>query len=54
MAARDRGADRGVASDEGSEAGMIDYGFDAVARSRQQVDGNGLIHQPIVGGPWRK
>jgi 2-polyprenyl-6-methoxyphenol hydroxylase-like FAD-dependent oxidoreductase len=31
------------------ESRMIEYGFDAVARSRQQMDGNGLIHQPIVG-----
>lgn len=28
---------------------MIDYGFDAVVKSRQQMDGNGLIHKPIVG-----
>ena len=33
---------------------MIDYGFDAVARARRQMDGNGLIHQPIVGGSWWK
>jgi len=28
---------------------MIDDGFDAVLASRKQMDGNGLIHKPVVG-----
>ena len=28
---------------------MIDYGFKAVVKSREQMDGNGLIHKPYVG-----
>ncbi len=31
------------------EAQMIDYGFDAVLESRKQMDGDGLIHKPVVG-----
>lgn len=31
------------------EARMRDYGFDAVLRSREQMDGNGAIHRPIIG-----
>lgn len=31
------------------EAQMRDYGFDAVRKSREQMDGNALIHKPIVG-----
>jgi 2-polyprenyl-6-methoxyphenol hydroxylase-like FAD-dependent oxidoreductase len=31
------------------ERRMIDYGFDAVLKSRQQMDGNALIHKPVVG-----
>ena len=31
------------------EARMIDYGFDAVLKSREQMDGNALIHKPVVG-----
>jgi hypothetical protein len=27
----------------------IDYGFDAVLESRKQMDGDGLIHKPVVG-----
>ena len=30
------------------EAQMIDYGFDAVLKSRQQMAGDGPIHKPIV------
>jgi len=31
------------------EARMIEYGFDAVLKSREQMDGNALIHKPVVG-----
>jgi 2-polyprenyl-6-methoxyphenol hydroxylase-like FAD-dependent oxidoreductase len=31
------------------EAQMRDYGFDAVMKSREQMDGDGLIHKPVVG-----
>jgi 2-polyprenyl-6-methoxyphenol hydroxylase-like FAD-dependent oxidoreductase len=31
------------------ETQMIDYGFDAVVQSRKQMDGNALIHKPIIG-----
>ena len=31
------------------ERRMIDYGFDAVLKSRQQMDANALIHKPVVG-----
>jgi len=31
------------------ETRMIDYGFDAVLASRKQMDGNGLIHKPVIG-----
>ena len=33
----------------GYEAQMRDYGFDAVMKSREQMDGDGLIHKPVVG-----
>lgn len=31
------------------EAQMREYGFDAVLKSREQMDGNGAIHKPIIG-----
>lgn len=31
------------------EVEMIDYGFDAVTKSREQMDGNDPIHKPIIG-----
>jgi 2-polyprenyl-6-methoxyphenol hydroxylase-like FAD-dependent oxidoreductase len=31
------------------EAEMIEYGFEAVLESRKQMDGDGLIHRPVVG-----
>jgi len=31
------------------EEKMRDYGFDAVIESRKQMDGDGLIHKPVVG-----
>lgn len=31
------------------EEKMRDYGFDAVLESRKQMDGDGLIHKPVVG-----
>lgn len=31
------------------EEKMRDYGFDAVIESRKQMDGDGLIHRPVVG-----
>jgi 2-polyprenyl-6-methoxyphenol hydroxylase-like FAD-dependent oxidoreductase len=31
------------------ETRMIDYGFKAVVTSREQMDGNGLIHKPYIG-----
>lgn len=31
------------------ETQMIDYGFKAVEKSREQMDGNGAIHRPYVG-----
>jgi 2-polyprenyl-6-methoxyphenol hydroxylase-like FAD-dependent oxidoreductase len=31
------------------EAAMIEYGFEAVLESRKQMDGDGLIHRPVVG-----
>jgi 2-polyprenyl-6-methoxyphenol hydroxylase-like FAD-dependent oxidoreductase len=31
------------------EARMIRYGFDAVLKSREQIDGNAPIHKPVVG-----
>jgi 2-polyprenyl-6-methoxyphenol hydroxylase-like FAD-dependent oxidoreductase len=31
------------------EARMRDYGFDAVLKSRAQMDGNAAIHKPIIG-----
>lgn len=31
------------------ERQMIDYGFDAVLKSREQMDGNGAIHKPVIG-----
>lgn len=31
------------------EARMIAYGFDAVLKSRDQMDGAALIHKPVVG-----
>lgn len=31
------------------ETQMIDYGFKAVVKSREQMDGNGLIHKPYLG-----
>jgi 2-polyprenyl-6-methoxyphenol hydroxylase-like FAD-dependent oxidoreductase len=31
------------------ETQMIDYGFKAVVKSREQMDGNGLIHKPYAG-----
>ena len=38
-----------VAAVRDYEAQMIAYGFAAVRSSRQQMDGNGLIHKPLVG-----
>ena len=31
------------------EAKMRVYGFDAVLKSREQMDGNGAIHRPVIG-----
>lgn len=31
------------------EAEMIKYGFEAVLESRKQMDGDGMIHKPVVG-----
>ncbi|NOU90331.1 NAD(P)-binding protein [Paenibacillus sp. LMG 31460] len=31
------------------EKQMIDYGFDAVIKSRKQMNGNGLMHKPVIG-----
>ena len=31
------------------EGKMREYGFDAVLKSREQMDGNGPLHRPIVG-----
>ncbi len=31
------------------EAEMIEYGFDAVLKSREQMDGNGAMHKPYIG-----
>jgi 2-polyprenyl-6-methoxyphenol hydroxylase-like FAD-dependent oxidoreductase len=31
------------------EAQMTDYGFEAVLKSREQMDGNALIHKPLLG-----
>jgi 2-polyprenyl-6-methoxyphenol hydroxylase-like FAD-dependent oxidoreductase len=31
------------------EAAMRDYGFEAVLKSREQMDGNALVHKPVVG-----
>jgi 2-polyprenyl-6-methoxyphenol hydroxylase-like FAD-dependent oxidoreductase len=31
------------------EAEMIRYGFEAVLESRKQMDGDGLIHRPVIG-----
>jgi 2-polyprenyl-6-methoxyphenol hydroxylase-like FAD-dependent oxidoreductase len=31
------------------ESRMIKYGFDAVLKSREQMDGRGLIHRPVIG-----
>lgn len=31
------------------ESRMIEYGFDAVIKSRAQMDGNGAIHKPVIG-----
>src|SRR4051794_34411150 len=31
------------------EAAMIDYGFEAVLKSREQMDGSALIHKPVIG-----
>ena len=33
----------------GYEERMRGYGFDAVRKSRAQMDGNGAIHKPIIG-----
>lgn len=33
----------------GYEAQMRDYGFAAVRKSRDQMDGNALIHKPLIG-----
>jgi 2-polyprenyl-6-methoxyphenol hydroxylase-like FAD-dependent oxidoreductase len=38
-----------VAAIHAYESRMIDYGFDAVMRSRQQMDGGALIHKPVIG-----
>lgn len=31
------------------ERQMRDYGFDAVVQSREQIDGNALMHKPVIG-----
>jgi 2-polyprenyl-6-methoxyphenol hydroxylase-like FAD-dependent oxidoreductase len=31
------------------EAQMRDYGYVAVLKSREQMDGNGLLHKPLIG-----
>jgi 2-polyprenyl-6-methoxyphenol hydroxylase-like FAD-dependent oxidoreductase len=31
------------------ETQMIEYGFDAVRKSLDQMDGNALIHKPAIG-----
>lgn len=31
------------------EAEMIRYGFEAVLESRKQMDGDGLVHRPVIG-----
>lgn len=31
------------------EREMIEYGFEAVLASREQMDGNGAIHKPVIG-----
>jgi 2-polyprenyl-6-methoxyphenol hydroxylase-like FAD-dependent oxidoreductase len=31
------------------ETQMREYGFDAVRKSREQMDGNGAIHKPVIG-----
>ncbi len=31
------------------ETQMIDYGFDAVRKSLEQMDGNAPIHRPVLG-----
>ena len=28
---------------------MVEYGFEAVLASREQMDGNGVIHKPVIG-----
>jgi hypothetical protein len=38
-----------VAAVHDYETQMIQYGFDAVVKSRKQLDGNGAIHRPVVG-----
>jgi 2-polyprenyl-6-methoxyphenol hydroxylase-like FAD-dependent oxidoreductase len=38
-----------VAAIDDYEAQMREYGFDAVLKSREQMDGDGLIHKPFVG-----
>jgi 2-polyprenyl-6-methoxyphenol hydroxylase-like FAD-dependent oxidoreductase len=43
--------DRGslVAAIHAYESRMIAYAFDAVVKSRQQMDGDALMHKPVVG-----
>ncbi len=31
------------------ERDMVEYGFEAVLASREQMDGNGVIHKPVIG-----
>jgi 2-polyprenyl-6-methoxyphenol hydroxylase-like FAD-dependent oxidoreductase len=38
-----------VAAIHAYETAMIDYGFEAVLKSREQMDGHALIHKPVVG-----
>ena len=31
------------------EREMVEYGFEAVLASREQMDGNGALHKPVIG-----